>query len=143
MLVRSVKTRCFTVHRRGLSLPELLAAIVVGALVLMAVLGVYQRITSASYSVLRHLDIFNMPEEVVQLIAEDFDRIVATRDNIQVKLARKLDGPRWLTRLEIQPQPLQKIVWQTAVDFETDHLTLYRSRTSKICSTARVAQQDN
>ena len=79
-------------------------------------------------------------EEVFQLIAEDFDRIVATRDNIQVKLARKPDGPHWLTRLEIQPQPLPKIVWQTAVDFETDHLTLYRSRTCKIG--ARVVQQD-
>jgi prepilin-type N-terminal cleavage/methylation domain-containing protein len=128
--------------RRGFSLAEVLAALTIGAMILVAVLGIYSRVESAARAVERKLDSSRLPSEVLQRIAEDLDRIIApisdvkaadTKITIENKLINLYPSAR-LTVLrtiydgEDKKQTFEEIVWQANYDFDTDSLILYRSQ---------------
>jgi len=128
---------------RGFSLAELLAALVIGTLILAAVLGVYSRAQQSSSAIIRKLDSASLSTEVLQRIAEDLDRIISPTiyGNVpytKVTVENKLDNLFSTARLIIErtiydrtdkPKILEKIVWQTGFDYEGDAngLVLYRS----------------
>jgi prepilin-type N-terminal cleavage/methylation domain-containing protein len=127
---------------RGFSLAEVLAALTIGAMILVAVLGIYSRVESAAGAITRKLDSSRLPSEVMQRIAEDLDRIIApvsdvkaadTKITIENKLINLYPSAR-LTILRTiydskdKKQTFEEIVWQANYDFETDSLILYRSQ---------------
>ena len=75
----------------GFSLAEMLAAIVIAAMVLTAVLAVYGRANRASEAVLAKIEAPMMAMEVLQLIARDIDRIMETGD-LEVQVQNGLDN---------------------------------------------------
>lgn len=130
------KTVCY----RAFSLTELLAALVIGTLVIVASLGVYSRMRRSSIEINRRIDDQQLPNEILQRIAEDLDSIVAPASgktaDTKITIANKPDELFPSAQLKItrtyydknnKPQPFEEIIWQSNYDFDTDALILYRS----------------
>jgi len=123
--------------RRGLSLAEMLAALLIGSMLLIALLGLYSRAERATAAVNRKLDSSRLPGEILQRIAEDIDKLISpgseTRITIENKLrkgypAAKLTVVRTITDSKNQERILEEIIWQSSTDIESDMegLVLYR-----------------
>ena len=125
--------------RAAFSLAEMLAALVIGSMILIAVLVVYSRLESSANAVISKLDDFRLPREVLQLIAEDLDQIITDSEDVVINFQNKKERDGFHSaRLEISRtfydkrntvQDFEEIIWQTAFDYEsfTDGLVLYRS----------------
>ena len=125
-------------HNKGFSLGEVLAALTIGSMILVAVLGIYSRAQSASESIRRKLDKLQLPREVLQRIAEDLDGIISAGSDTRITIANQFNERYPTARLEIQKtfynkknqsKTLERIVWQTSIDYDSDTegLVLYRS----------------
>ena len=131
-------------HKRGFSIAEVLAALVIGAMVLVATLGIYNRAERSIVSIKSRLDSTELPREVLQRIAEDLDKIIAPGSDTRVNIESKYDLSGFATaRLEIvrtyydksnSVQTLEQIVWLTSPDYDSSSkgLVLYRSHSGKI-----------
>jgi hypothetical protein len=127
-----------SVSRWGFSLAEVLAALTIGAMILVAVLAIYGRVETAAAGITRKLDSSRQPFEVLQRIAEDLDSIVDgdadTRVTVENKFSERFQSAqlkiiRTISDSRDKPQPFEEIIWQTAYDYENDAngLVLYRS----------------
>jgi len=124
--------------RGGFSLAEVLAAMTIGAMVLVAVLSIYNRAERSAAAVTRRLDASRLPREVLQRIAEDIDGMISSGSDAEITIQNKYDKLYPTARLAIsrtftdranRPQKFEEIVWQCSYDFEslTPGLVLYRS----------------
>jgi hypothetical protein len=122
----------------GFSLGEMLATIVIGGMVLTAILTIYSRANRAATAVLEKIEGPSLSMEVLQLIAEDFDRFLGA-DDVTMQIRNGFDNgfPRAdlvLRRVyhdkDNKEQVLEEITWRAAYDSEgeTPGLILYRSR---------------
>jgi len=126
---------------RGFSLAEVLAALVIAAMVLVTVLGIYSRAESCSAAITRRLDNSRMPSEVLQRIAEDLDRIIISDTTTKITFKNKFENGFPTAQLAIlktivdarsKSKMFEHIIWQTNYDYDTDGLVLYRQRISEI-----------
>ena len=124
--------------QRGFSLAELLAALVIAAMVLVAVLGIYGRAETSAAAITRRLGSSQLPLEILQRIAEDIDRTTGAGSDTKVTIENKFERGFPTARLIIlktiydkddKKQKFEEIVWQAGFDYEndTDGLILYRS----------------
>ncbi|KPK36349.1 MAG: hypothetical protein AMJ65_16290 [Phycisphaerae bacterium SG8_4] len=124
----------------GFSLAEMLAAMMIGAMVLVAVLSIYSRAERSAAAVTGRLDISRTPREILQRMAEDIDRIVSSGSGTQITIQNKYDHLFPTAKLTIsrtfkdradKEQKFEEVIWQTSYDFESfgDGLVLYRSHT--------------
>ena len=120
----------------GFSLAEVLAALTIAAMVLVAVLGIYSRAQRSAAAITRRLDSSRLPFEVLQRIAEDLDAVVAAASDTKVTVENKLVKGYSSARLTIvktiydssnKSKTFEKIIWQTSVDDDANGLVLYRS----------------
>jgi len=120
----------------GFSLAEVLIALTIAAMVLVAVLGIYSRAERSAAAITRRLDSSRLPSEVLQRIAEDLDGIVAPGSGTSVTVENKFENGFSTARLTIlktiyddrnEKQTFEKIVWQTSIDEDANSLVLYRS----------------
>lgn len=118
------------------TLAEVLAALVIGAMVLVAVMGVYSRAERSAAAITRKLESSQLPVEILQAIAEDIDRAVASGADARVTIDNKFINSIPTARLTIkttfndrrnEEQTFEKIIWQTNYDRNTNSLILYRS----------------
>lgn len=133
---------CCTRSRYGMSLAEIMGVLLIASMLLAAVLGLYGRAYAAAQSVLQRLEASQLPADVLQLITEDLDALVAAGSETRVRLLPpKFSQGYLLNRLEIrrhyldeegQEQLLESIVWQSDVDLVTQRLTLYRAHQGEI-----------
>jgi hypothetical protein len=115
----------------------MLVALVIGAMVLAAILGVYARANRASEAVLRKIDTPMLAAEVLQLVAEDLDRALGADDvTVQVKngfdngfITAELILRRTVRTIDNREQLLEEITWRGAYDYDsaTPGLVIYRS----------------
>jgi type II secretory pathway pseudopilin PulG len=125
--------------RVGFSLAEMLAALVIASMVLIAILTAYNRADNAAASILSKLDETNEASLALQLIAEDLDKVLATAES-QVKIAveNKLDNGLLKAQLTItsnildaenDEQIYEQIIWRSAIDYQSQNpsMILYRS----------------
>lgn len=126
--------------RRGYSLGEMLAALVIGAMVLTAILGVYAQANRAAEAVLSKIEAPALGAEVLQRIAEDLDRIVGADGNVTVQIRNGFDNGfitgelivrRILKDAENKELTLEEIIWRGGYDYDSavPGLVIYRSRT--------------
>ena len=126
-----------TGFRKGLSLAEILAAIVIGSMVLISLLGIYNRAERATAAVNRKLDTSRLPGEILQRIAEDIDRLIATGAETKITIepglqhgyhGSKMTIERAIKDSKNQDVTLEEIIWQSYYDIESDMegLVLYR-----------------
>ena len=120
----------------GFSLAEVLVALTIGAMVLVAVLGIYSRAENSAAAITRKLDSSRLVSEVLQRIAEDLDRIVSPGTDTKVTIDNKFESGFSTARLiilkaiydnEEKEQIFEKIIWQTNYDNDANGLVLYRS----------------
>jgi prepilin-type N-terminal cleavage/methylation domain-containing protein len=127
----------------GFSLAEVLTALTIGAMVTVAVLGIYHRAENSAAAVTRRLDSSRLPGEVLQRIAEDLDNIISSSSDAKITIenkfenvasmmlvpAAKLTITRTIQDSRDREQKFREIIWQSSYDFEsaTNSLTLYRS----------------
>ena len=122
----------------GFSLAEMLAAMTIGAMVLVAVLSIYNRAEQSAAAVTRRLDSSRTPREILQRISEDLDRIISAGTDAEITIQNKFDKLFPTARLIIsrtfrdranREQKFEEIIWQTSYDFESfgEGLVLYRS----------------
>jgi hypothetical protein len=115
----------------------LLAVVIIGALVLAAVLGVYGQVNRAAEAILTRIDSPSWAAEVLQLIAKDLDRALGA-ENVTLQIRNGLDntfqrGELVLRRTyhdnENKEQTLEQITWRAGYDHEgsSPGLILYRS----------------
>jgi hypothetical protein len=127
----------------GFSLAEVLAALTIGAMILVAVLGIYSRAEQASASITRKLDSSRMPNEVLQRIAEDLDNIISSGSDAKITIQNKSENLFPAARLTItktfndssnRQQKFEQIIWQSSYDFESliDGLVLCRSHSGVV-----------
>ena len=125
--------------RPGFSLAEMLAALTIGSMVLVAILTIYSRAEKSAAAVMRHVDSGRLPSEVLQLIAEDLDAIVSSGTNTKITIdGTKFDNGFQTSQLVIhksvsdqqqQEQTFEEITWQAVYDTDVGALTLYRGHT--------------
>jgi len=135
--MKGISCQLHTNHR-AFSLAEVLAALTIGAMVLVAVLGIYSRAQSSAASITRKLNSSRFPGEVLQLIAEDLDRIITSGSGVKITIANKFEKGYPKAKLTIQqiikddngrPQVFEEIIWQAGFDYESDvdGMVLFRS----------------
>lgn len=134
-----MSNRFYKIEKRGkaFTLVEVLAALTIGAMILVTVLTVYGRTQQSVTRVTKKLDALRLPSEILQRIAEDLDQIVAGAADTKVTIDNRTDRAGFSNaRLEIRKnlynrnnraQEFKKIVWQTSYDFDADSIVLYRS----------------
>jgi hypothetical protein len=124
-------------------LAEVLAALTIGAMVLVAVLGIYHRAENSAAAVIRKLDSSRLPGEVLQRIAEDLDSIISSSSDAKITIENKFENvagtqlvpaARLTITRTIQDsrnieQKFEEIIWQSSYDFESPAggQVLYRS----------------
>jgi prepilin-type N-terminal cleavage/methylation domain-containing protein len=123
-------------RRGGFSLAEVIVALTIGAMVLVAVLSIYSRAETSAAAVTRKLDSSRLPSEVLQGIVEDLDRMVSPGADTKVTVESKFENGFSTARLTIlktvynnknEKQTFEKIVWQTNYNNDVNGLVLYRS----------------
>ena len=124
-------------RRRGISLAEVLAAMVIGSMVLIALLGIHRRAERASAAVNRKLDSSRLPGEILQRIAEDIDKLISPGSETKITIASaiqhgyqgaKMTILRTIKDSKNKDVVLDEIIWQSYYDIESDMdgLVLYR-----------------
>src|SRR4030042_4293112 len=112
-------------RRSGFSLAEVLVALTIGAMVLVAVLSIYSRAETSAAAITRKLDSSRLPSEILQRIAEDLDRTAATGADTKVTIENKFEKGFSTARLTVlktiynnknEKQTFERIVWQTNYD---------------------------
>jgi hypothetical protein len=127
----------------GFSLAEVLAALTIGAMVTVAVLGIYRRAENSAASVTRKLNSSRLPGEILQRIAEDLDNIISSSSDAKITIDNKFENIAstmlipaarlTITQLILdssgKEQIFEEIIWQSSYDFQSaiNGLTLYRS----------------
>ena len=125
-------------RRRAFSLAETLASVMIGAIVLVAILRVYNQAERSAASIRRKIETPQLSAEVLQRIAEDLDGIVASDSDTKVSVENKFIQGYPAARLTIEKtvkdeknktRVFEKIVWQSSYDFfgDANGLTLFRS----------------
>jgi len=122
----------------GFSLIEILTVVVIAGMIMVAVLNVYSRAQSTIASIDTRIDSQSLPNEILQRIAEDIDRLTLPGLDTRITVANKFDGLYNLSQMTIitqyfdsstppKAQTFEKVVWQTAYDPLEEALILYRS----------------
>ena len=128
---------------RGFSLAEVLAALTIGAMLTVAVLGIYLRAEKSATATTRKLDGSRLPGEVLQRIAEDLDNIISSNSDAKITIDNKFENvasvglipaarliiTRTIQDSKDKEQKYEEIIWQSSYDFQSagSGLILYRS----------------
>jgi len=139
-------------YSQGFSLAEVLAALTIGAMVLVSVLGIYSRCESSVDAVTRRLDNSRLPFEVLQRIAEDLDRIITSGPDTKITIENKFQKGLPSARLTILKtifddsngkQTFEQIIWQGSYDYDNDAkgLVLYRSHSGMVLEDKLLDEQ--
>lgn len=133
------KTQYIKRIHKGFSLAEVLAALTIGSMILVAVLGIYNRAEKSASSVMQKLGSSRLSAEVLQRIAEDLDKVISSSSSdttitIQNKLknsfpAAKLTITKTIKDGKNKDIKFEEITWQSIYDYESSDtgLVLYRS----------------
>lgn len=123
----------------GFSLAEVIATLVVGAIVLSGVVGIYMRAKKTSVAAMEKMDEFVYPAEVLQKIAEDVEKIFKSGGELESLFisngieegypTARIEMSRDIVNAEEEKEEYEIIAWEGAYAFESEKpgLVLYRS----------------
>jgi type II secretory pathway component PulJ len=135
--------KCENVHMwkcrtQGFSLIEILTVLILSVMILVATIMIYSRVRGNAVMINARLDQGSVPDEILQKIAEDIDRLAAPGFDATISIQNKMDTGYNSAQLIIEnryygneepPQPniYERVVWQSIYDPMLDQMTLYRS----------------
>jgi prepilin-type N-terminal cleavage/methylation domain-containing protein len=125
------------IRQHGFSLAEVLAALIIGSMVLVAMLNVYSRASNSAQSIEQRLDNTGQLNEVLQRITEDLDTITSSSD-VKITFENKIKNGYPAATLTIlknykdtnnQEHIFDRIIWVSSYDYKNSAggLVLYRS----------------
>ncbi len=123
--------------RSGWTLGEMLVALVIGAMVLVAVLTVYGRANHAAQAILGRIESPAVGTEVLQLLAEDLDRVMSGEQGFTLEIKSGLDNGFARAQLVMRrtmrdsknaEKVFEEITWRAGYDYDgvTPGLVIYR-----------------
>jgi len=123
--------------RSGYSLGEVLVALVIGAMVLTAVLTIYGRANRAAEAILSRIDSPALATEVLQLLAEDLDRVMGSEQGFSVQIKNGLNNNfaraqlvlrRTMRDSKNEEKVFEEITWRAGYDYDgpSPGLVIYR-----------------
>jgi len=123
---------------QGFSLIEILTVLVLSAMILTATILIFSRVRTSAAAVHSTLDRYGLPEEILQKIAEDIDRLACPGFDATISLRNKIENGYNSAQLIIEnryygngkppkAEIYERVVWQSQYDPETDRLVLYRA----------------
>lgn len=126
--------------RVAFTLIETIVVLMLAALVLMAVLGIYGRVRASAATILDRLQQNRLQVEILQKIAEDIDRLAAPGFDATINFQSKLDNGYSSSRLILEnsyygtdertkadkKDTFERVEWVTSYDPYIDALKLYR-----------------
>jgi hypothetical protein len=124
--------------RYGFSLAEILASLTIGAMILVAGVGLYRRAESSVEAVTVKLESSQQIFEVLQRIAEDIDKMISSGSDAKITIENKMESHGYPTaKLVItqsyygkdnKKETFEEITWQGNYDLESfsEGLVLYR-----------------
>ena len=127
----------FDCSEKGFTLAEAIATLVIAAMIMVTVTGIYIGIKRAEASINRRLEGGFQTMEILQRITEDIDKLAMPGSDVTMSIKNKIDiGGYSVSQMIIEskiygkdnkPLTFEKIVWQSRVDMDTNGLTLYRA----------------
>ncbi|MBM4104066.1 MAG: prepilin-type N-terminal cleavage/methylation domain-containing protein [Planctomycetes bacterium] len=125
-------------RRRGFSLIEILTVLTLSATILAAVILIYNRVRNSAAAITTRLNNQGLPDELLQKIAEDIDRLAAPGFDASISIRNKEDSGYNSAQLVIEnryygnSQPptakiYERVVWQSNYDPFLGQMVLYRS----------------
>jgi len=150
--VNKVRTSC------GFTLVEILTVLIISTMIVMAAIMIFSRVRADAAAINLRLDRQNLPQEILQKIAEDLDRLASPGFDAKVSFRNKIDNGFNTAQMIIEsrydlgktppmPQNYERIVWQANYDLSIDSLVLYRSHSGlnyedKVVDKARQKEAD-
>jgi type II secretory pathway pseudopilin PulG len=128
MAIKKIKCVAFT-------LIETIVVLMLAAMVLVAVLGIYNRVRGGAVTILDRLVQNRLQTEILQKIAEDIDRLAAPGFDATITFQNKLDNGYPSGRLILEnsyygntdkKETFERIEWVSVYDPPYDALKLYR-----------------
>jgi prepilin-type N-terminal cleavage/methylation domain-containing protein len=122
---------------RGFSLIEILTVLLLSTMILTAALLIFGRVRGSVAAINARLEKQAVPDEILQKIAEDIDRLAAPGFDATISIQNKVDTGYNSAQLIIEnryygngepPQSniYERVVWQSMYDPLFDQMTLYR-----------------
>lgn len=120
---------------RGISLIEMVIAVMIGSMVLVVVFVVYSHARRSVATMSESLERDEMSGRILQLIAQDMDRCLVDTGDVSINLQPlRLEGlvsARFIMESTLydnqkQARPYERIVWEARYDIPTQSLILYR-----------------
>jgi type II secretory pathway component PulJ len=123
---------------QGFSLIEILTVLILSTMILISVIMIYSRVRTSAVAIDARLNQEAIPDEILQKIAEDIDRLAAPGFDATITIQNKIDTGYNSAQLIIEnryygngepPQSniYERVVWQSMYDPMFDQMTLYRS----------------
>lgn len=78
-------------HSKAFSLIETVTVLTIAAMIMIAALGIYNRVKTAAAAINQTLDENVLPTEILQRIAEDLDRLATPGFDTTISIENKLD----------------------------------------------------
>lgn len=122
--------------RSGYTLFELITVLVIGTMIIITAMTVYNRVRSAAAAIDRNLETNTLATEILQRIVEDIDRMAIAGTDTTLVIRNKLRNRYNITQMTLEnkiydkskkPRTFAKVIWQTSYDPFEDALTIYRS----------------
>lgn len=150
--LNKVRTAC------GFTLVEILTVLIISTMIVMAAIMIFSRVRADAAAINLRLDGQNLPQEILQKIAEDLDRLASPGFDAKVSFRNKIDNGFNAAQMIIEsrynlsgtppkPQNYERIVWQANYDLSINSLVLYRSHSGlnyedKVVDKARQDEAD-
>lgn len=120
------------------TLIEVLIVLVISSLLIIAAVTIHGQVKVSAAKINSHLDENTLPQEILQRIAEDLDRLAAPGFDTTVTIKSRFTSNYVLSQLIIEnkyydnsptpkPHTFEKVIWQTNYDPVEDSLILYRA----------------
>jgi type II secretory pathway pseudopilin PulG len=127
--------------RPGLTLIELVISIIIAGMLMVSIFFIYSHSRNTIDGISRSLDESQVPDRILQLIAQDIDRFCADTDELVIQPETRRENGLVSARLYLQtnvydsmgrPVPYERVVWETRFDTETQTMILYRSHSGLV-----------
>jgi type II secretory pathway pseudopilin PulG len=126
---------CKRKSESAFTLIETIVVLMLAAMVLVAVLGIYNRVRASAVTIIDRLQQNRLQTEILQKIAEDIDRLAAPGFDATINFQNKLDNGYPSSRVILEnsyygngdkKDTYERVEWVTVYDPAYDALKLYR-----------------
>lgn len=122
----------------GFTLAEVIISLIIGSMVMVSVLKIYNNGERAATAIMRNIDSSTLASEILQRIAEDLDKAISSNKDAKIIIGNNYQKGFMTAYLSFsksyqdssnKDQKFEEIIWQGSYNYESEKegLVLYRS----------------